>query len=113
MPYTETARRAIYDWLEFRALVQPDHDSPWLNLHAADTASLALLEFIAQEIGQSRLLILGTYRDEQVTLSYAEILRFFQDALPGDDDQKAIARKVSAELMNRACLRMIEANQTT
>jgi integrase len=37
VPYTDTARRAIHDWIEFRALVRPDHDSPWLNLWTADT----------------------------------------------------------------------------
>ena len=33
------------------------------NLHWADTPSLALLEFLSQELHRSRLLIVGTYRD--------------------------------------------------
>jgi len=32
-------------------------------LHWADTPSLALLEFLSQELLRSRLLIVGTYRD--------------------------------------------------
>ena len=35
------------------------------NLHWADRPSLLLLEFLAQELGPSRLLIIGTYRDEE------------------------------------------------
>jgi DNA-binding CsgD family transcriptional regulator len=37
------------------------------NLHWADTASLLLLEFLAQEIAASRLLLLGTYRDGELS----------------------------------------------
>jgi predicted ATPase/DNA-binding CsgD family transcriptional regulator len=37
------------------------------NLHAADTSSLLLLEFLVQEFQNSRLLILGTYRDTDVS----------------------------------------------
>jgi hypothetical protein len=33
------------------------------NLHWADTPSLALLEFLAQELPRGRLLVVGTYRD--------------------------------------------------
>ena len=33
------------------------------DLHWADRASLLLLQFLAREIGESRLLIVGTYRD--------------------------------------------------
>lgn len=36
------------------------------DLHAADPASLRLLDFLARELAQSRILILGTYRDVQV-----------------------------------------------
>ena len=34
------------------------------NLHWADRPSLQLLEFLAQEMAESRLLLLGTYRDQ-------------------------------------------------
>ena len=37
------------------------------NLHWADRSSLLLLEFLTQEIGSSRLLVLGTYRDVDVS----------------------------------------------
>jgi DNA-binding CsgD family transcriptional regulator/tetratricopeptide (TPR) repeat protein len=37
------------------------------NLHWADTASLRLLEFLAPEIGGSRLLFIGTYRDIELS----------------------------------------------
>ena len=37
------------------------------NLHWADRPSLQLLEFVAQEIAESRLLVLGTFRDVELT----------------------------------------------
>ena len=37
------------------------------NLHWADQPSLLLLEFLAQEMGESRILIIGTYRDTEVS----------------------------------------------
>lgn len=37
------------------------------NLHGADRQSLRLLEFLARQVGSSRLLILGTYRDIAIT----------------------------------------------
>ena len=36
------------------------------DLHRADLASLRLLDFIAAEIGVSRFMILGTYRDAEI-----------------------------------------------
>jgi predicted ATPase len=36
------------------------------NLHWADRPSLLLLEFLAQEVGESNLLVLGTYRDTEL-----------------------------------------------
>jgi len=39
------------------------------DLHAADEPSLLLLQFIARELGKSRLLIVGAYRDVDPTLS--------------------------------------------
>jgi integrase len=32
VPYTDGARAAVQTWLDFRALVGPEHDRPWLNL---------------------------------------------------------------------------------
>ena len=37
------------------------------NLHWADTSSLLLLEFLAPELEESHILILGTYRDVELT----------------------------------------------
>ncbi len=37
------------------------------NLHCADTASLRFLEFLASEVSNQRMLILGTYRDIELT----------------------------------------------
>jgi DNA-binding CsgD family transcriptional regulator len=37
------------------------------NLHWADKPSLLLLEFLAQELGTSRILVLGTYRDTELS----------------------------------------------
>ena len=39
------------------------------DLHAADEPSLLLLRFVARELGGSRLLIVGTYRDVDPTLA--------------------------------------------
>ncbi len=33
------------------------------DLHAADAASLLLLRFLARQLGSSRMLLLGAYRD--------------------------------------------------
>ncbi|MFQ6029543.1 MAG: AAA family ATPase, partial [Dehalococcoidia bacterium] len=40
------------------------------NLHRADQPSLLLLEFLAQEIADSRMLVLGTYRDVEVNVRH-------------------------------------------
>jgi DNA-binding CsgD family transcriptional regulator len=37
------------------------------NLHGADAPSLLLLEFVAQELAGSRLLVIGTYRDMELS----------------------------------------------
>jgi len=39
------------------------------DLHAADEPSLRLLQFVARELGESRLLIVGAYRDIDPTLA--------------------------------------------
>jgi DNA-binding SARP family transcriptional activator/tetratricopeptide (TPR) repeat protein len=40
------------------------------DIHAADAASLALLEFVAADLGTSRLVVIGTYRDVEVDRSH-------------------------------------------
>ena len=37
------------------------------NLHWADRSSLLMLEFLAQELGEARLLVIGTYRDVELS----------------------------------------------
>ena len=37
------------------------------NLHRADRSSLLLLEFLASELERSHILVLGTYRDVDVS----------------------------------------------
>ena len=37
------------------------------DLHWADASSLLMLEFLAKEIGQTPMLILGTYRDVEIS----------------------------------------------
>lgn len=34
VPYTNEARRVIYEWLEFRALMGVDHDRPWVSCYS-------------------------------------------------------------------------------
>ena len=39
------------------------------DLHRADASSLRLLQFLAQQVGDTRLLVIGTFRDAQADLS--------------------------------------------
>ncbi len=39
VPYTDSARSAVEAWLHFRDAADANHDRPWLNLYAADTAN--------------------------------------------------------------------------
>jgi site-specific recombinase XerD len=34
VPFTDAARQAVYDWIEFRSLLGITHDRPWVALHA-------------------------------------------------------------------------------
>jgi predicted ATPase len=73
------------------------------NLHWADKSSLLLLEFLARELVQSRILIVGTYRDMEISRQHplsetlAELTResLFQRAvlrgLNRDDVERLIA----------------------
>ncbi len=40
------------------------------DLHWADRSSLLLLQFLAREMGESRLLVVGTYRDVELSLQH-------------------------------------------
>ena len=37
------------------------------DLHWADQPSLLLLQFVARELGNSRLMVIGTYRDVELS----------------------------------------------
>ena len=37
VPFTVSARTAIYNWLEYRALLGVDHERPWVALHGGPT----------------------------------------------------------------------------
>lgn len=39
VPFTDDARQAVSDWIEFRSLLGAEHDRPWLALHAGPTAT--------------------------------------------------------------------------
>ncbi len=75
------------------------------DLHRADRSSLLLLEFISQQIGMSRILVLGTYRDVELgrrhplARSLAELNRqpgFVRLSLKGLDEREI------GELIERA-----------
>jgi site-specific recombinase XerD len=34
VPYTTEARKTVHTWLEFRALMKPDHNRPWLSCYS-------------------------------------------------------------------------------
>ena len=42
VPYSQRVRHILWRWLEFRSLIDPSHDSPWLNLWSSETASQPL-----------------------------------------------------------------------
>ena len=66
----ETARFRLFDALT-AFLISASEDRPLLlvleDLHAADASSLLLLRFVASEVNRRRMLILGTYRDVELT----------------------------------------------
>jgi site-specific recombinase XerD len=43
VPYTEEGRRMVGEWLEFRAMLKPRHDRPWLVLTAQASPNNPLL----------------------------------------------------------------------
>jgi DNA-binding CsgD family transcriptional regulator len=65
----EQARFRLFDAVR-RYLVEAADEHPLViileDLHWADPATLLLLEFVAREVSEARLLIVGTYRDVEV-----------------------------------------------
>jgi predicted ATPase len=66
----EQARFRLFDAVT-TFLQRAAHDQPLVlvldNLHWADKSSLLLLEFLAQELGRARLLVIGPYRDVEAS----------------------------------------------
>ena len=71
-PESEGARFRLFD-LTSSFLMRVAQTRPLVivldDLHAADEPSLLLLQFVARELGESRLLIVGAYRDVDPTLA--------------------------------------------
>ena len=71
-PESEGARFRLFD-VTSSFLVRVAQARPLVvvldDLHAADEPSLLLLQFVARELGDSRLLIVGAYRDIDPTLA--------------------------------------------
>jgi DNA-binding CsgD family transcriptional regulator/tetratricopeptide (TPR) repeat protein len=66
----EAARFRLFDAVS-GFLGRASEDQPLVlvleDLHVADASSLLLLQFVGDQIGESRMLVLGTYRDVEVT----------------------------------------------
>lgn len=70
------------------------------DLHAADDGSLNLLRFVARHIGDGRIFILATYREEEVRLSPERQLWFSDLSRIGENfPLRPLAREEAAELI--------------
>jgi len=87
------------------------------DLHWADQPSLALLQFVARELGGARLLIIGTYRDMELSRQHplAEALgeltreRLFQRVLLRGLTQEDVGRFIEMTSGNSAPRNLVEA----
>jgi len=90
------------------------------DLHWADQPSLALLQFVARELGGARLLIIGTYRDMELSRQHplAEALgeltreRLFQRILLRGLTQEDVSRFIEMTSGNTAPRGLAEAVHT-
>ena len=90
------------------------------DLHWADQPSLALLQFVARELGGARLLIIGTYRDMELSRQHplAEALgeltreRLFQRVLLRGLTQEDLGRFIEMTSGNTAPRGLVEAVHT-
>lgn len=79
-PIKLESRFPIYEAV-FRFLVRCAEEQPLLlvldNLHLADTPSLNILEFLAAELESAGILVIGTYRDVELSRKHplSEVLR--------------------------------------
>ena len=87
------------------------------DLHWADKPSLLLLEFLARQLGESRFLVLGTYRDADVTQenpmseSLAQLRRspVFRSTVLGALESGQIGQFIQAASGGNASQEMIDA----
>ena len=70
------------------------------DLHWADKASLLLLEFVARELSGSRLLVIGTYRDVEVSRQHP-LSKTLAELTRGDLYQRVLLRGLSQEDVGR------------
>ncbi len=70
------------------------------DLHWADKASLLLLEFVARELAGSRLLVIGTYRDVEVSRQHP-LSKTLAELTRGDLYQRVLLRGLSQEDVGR------------
>jgi predicted ATPase len=90
------------------------------DLHWADQPSLALLQFVARELGGARLLIIGTYRDMELSRQHplAEALgeltreRLFQRVLLRGLTQEDVGRFIEMTSGHDAPRGLVEAVHT-
>ena len=90
------------------------------DLHWADPPSLALLQFVARELGGARLLIIGTYRDMELSRQHplAEALgeltreRLFQRVLLRGLTQEDVGRFIEMTSGHTAPRGLVEAVHT-
>ena len=90
------------------------------DLHWADQLSLALLQFVARELGGARLLIIGTYRDMELSRQHplAEALgeltreRLFQRVLLRRLNQEDVGRFIEMTSGHTAPRGLVEAVHT-
>ena len=75
------------------------------NLHWADAPSLSLLEFVTQELTRSRLLVVGTYRDSDI--SKTPLLSTLGDLSRASEVQRVhltgLSRTAIGEVAERMC----------
>ena len=90
------------------------------DLHWADQPSLMLLQFVARELGGARLLVMGTYRDMELSRQHplAEALgeltreRLFQRVLLRGLSQEDVGRFIEMTSGNSARRALVEAVHT-
>lgn len=92
---SEAEKRRLFEtWAKF--FIRVSQDRPLLilleDLHWSDDVSLELLQFLSRRIGSQPILLLATYRDEEMTPRLQHILAQF--------DRQRLARELHLERLN-------------